>query len=61
MNFNQASIYVCPRSCNKVADCLASYGRYGVFTAASGSPYFWSQALAFVIEFVSGDLPRAVG
>ena len=39
-------ISVCSRVCNKVADCMASYGAYVV---ASGSHVFMSQAPDFCI------------
>ncbi|GJM91393.1 hypothetical protein PR202_ga07757 [Eleusine coracana subsp. coracana] len=53
-NFAQCKITVCPRTCNKMADCLASFG---VITAASGSPCFWRQAPDFVSALVFDDKP----
>ena len=57
-NFDVFSISVFPRSCNKVADCLASFG---VGTGATSSKCFWSQAPTFVSPLVSGDLPGDTG
>uniref|UniRef100_A0A0E0JV09 RNase H type-1 domain-containing protein n=1 Tax=Oryza punctata TaxID=4537 RepID=A0A0E0JV09_ORYPU len=57
-NFDHFFVSVCPISCNKVADCLSSYG---AFAAASGSSCSWSQAPEFVTSLVSGDLPGASG
>lgn len=57
-NFASFDIVVCPRICNKVADCLASFG---VGVGASGSPLFWNQAPEFVSVLVSGDLPGVAG
>jgi hypothetical protein len=53
--FSSCLVSVCSRSCNKVADCLATYGT-GV--SRSDSAMFWSQAPEFVTQLVSGDLPK---
>ena len=57
-SFVQCVIQACPRSCNKVADCLASYGASVV---RSGSEVFMNKVPDFVTALVSGDLPRANG
>uniref|UniRef100_K3ZN52 RNase H type-1 domain-containing protein n=1 Tax=Setaria italica TaxID=4555 RepID=K3ZN52_SETIT len=53
--FSSCIVSLCNRSCNKVADCLATYGA-GML--ASDSALCWSQAPEFVRELVLGDLPR---
>ena len=46
---------ICARSCNKVADSLASYE----CTLQKGSCMYMNHAPDFVLALVSGDLPRA--
>ena len=53
--FAFCSVSVCARSCNKVADSLASYG----CTLEKGSCMYMNYAPDFVLALVSGDLPRA--
>ncbi|CAD6336012.1 unnamed protein product [Miscanthus lutarioriparius] len=57
-NFVSCSISIRPRSCNRVADCMASHG---VAAYPDGGRAFWCQAPNFVNEFVSGDLHGALG
>lgn len=45
-----------PRTCNKVADCLA---KHGASIVCSGSSVFISQALTFVINLVFDDMSGA--
>jgi hypothetical protein len=52
-SFDICRVRHCPRSCNKVADYLAKYGRSVV---SSGSVVFSSQVPTFVENLVSGDL-----
>ena len=52
LSFDHCSIQYCPRSCNKVADCLAMYGASMV---SSGSAVFLSQVPAFVSDQVYKD------
>jgi ribonuclease HI len=54
--FLHCIVTICPRSCNSVADSLASYG----CTLEQGSCRYMSQALDFVLALVSGDLPRTI-
>ena len=53
--FSSCSVSVCSRSCNNVADCLATNGACAM---GSGSAMFWSQAPEFVAHLVLGDLPK---
>ncbi|TVU00700.1 hypothetical protein EJB05_53858, partial [Eragrostis curvula] len=55
-DFVSCHVRSCPRTCNKVADCLAKYGASDV---CSGSSVFMSQVPTFVTHLVSGDLPGA--
>ena len=57
-NFVSCSILTCNRTCNRVADGLANYG---VTTFPDEGHVFWCQALSFVTELLSGDLPGAIG
>jgi len=54
--FRQCNISVCSRICNKVADCMATYG---ACVLTSGSQVFMSQVPSFVFDLVSGDKPGA--
>ena len=56
--FDRCVVRVCPRSCNKVADSLATHGANVV---RSGSVVFMNQVPEFVANLVSGDLPGASG
>ena len=51
--FSSCSVSVCSRSCNKVANCLATNG---ACVMVSGSAMFWSQTPEFVAHLVLGDL-----
>ena len=51
-SFDYYIIQHCPRNCNKVADCLATYGASMV---SSGSAVFLSQVPAFVSDQVYKD------
>ena len=53
--FFSCSVSICFRSCNKVADCLATHG---ACVMGSGSVMLWSQAPEFVAHLVSGVLPK---
>jgi ribonuclease HI len=53
-NFVSWSVNVCPRTCNCVADILASYGCNG------DSCSYTSHPPNFVLPLVSGDLPRTI-
>jgi hypothetical protein len=54
--FSSCIVTLCNRSCNMVADCLATYG---ASTLAIASDMCMSQAPEFVRELASGDLPRS--
>jgi hypothetical protein len=56
-NFISRPVSVCPRSCNRVADCIASHGAEAF---PDGGRELWCQAPTFVDEFVSGDLLGAL-
>ena len=56
-DFSCCTVSVCNRSCNKVADCLAFYGAYVLF---SGSEVFMNQVPDYVKDIVLGDLPNIV-
>ena len=57
MTISPAVLSLCNRSCNKVADCLAFYGAYVLF---SGSEVFMNQVPDYVKDIVLGDLPNIV-
>uniref|UniRef100_A0A0A9CGG1 Uncharacterized protein n=1 Tax=Arundo donax TaxID=35708 RepID=A0A0A9CGG1_ARUDO len=52
--FNKCIVSVCKRSCNKVADCLATFGAR---LEGASSHVFIDQAPDFVARLVSGDRP----
>ena len=53
-DFFCCKISKCPRTCNSIADVLASYG---ATLDASESSLWLDQALDFVLTMVSGELP----
>jgi len=55
MEFSCCSVSLCNRSCNKVADQLATYG---TSMLASDSDMYMSHVPEFVKELASGYLPR---
>jgi ribonuclease HI len=55
-NFVSCSISFCPRTSNRVADCLANHG---VAVPPDEGDVFWCQAPSFVTDLVSDDLPGA--
>jgi ribonuclease HI len=57
-NFVSCSISTCPRTCNRVADCLANHG---IAAPPDGGHVFLCQAPSFVTVLVYGDLPGAGG
>jgi hypothetical protein len=56
-NFVSCSVSICPRSCNRVADCMASHG----VAYPDGGREFWCHAPGFVNDLVSSDLSGAHG
>ena len=54
-NFNFCKVSICYRTYNRVADGLTSHG---ACVLAPDCSMFFSQALEFVTNFVSGDLPE---
>ena len=56
-DFNSCKVSVCDRICNRIADVLASHGACVLSPQRS---IFFNQAPEFVIDLVSGDLPRHV-
>ena len=55
-HFIQCTVSVCPRACNSVADKLAAHGASVV---SPGSCIFMCHIPDFVLDLVSGDMPRA--
>ena len=55
-HFIQCIVSVCPRACNSVADKLAAHGASVV---SPGSCIFMCHIPDFVLDLVSGDMPRA--
>ena len=56
-DFNSCKVSVCTRTCNRVADALASHG---ACVLAPECSIFFNQAPEFVINLVSNDLPGHV-
>jgi hypothetical protein len=48
------NVSLCNRSCNKVADCLATHGAY---VLDAGSCIYMTEVPSYVMDIVSGDLP----
>ena len=57
VTISPAVLSLCNRSCNKVADCLAFYGAFVLF---SDSEVFINEVPDYVKDFVLGDLPNIV-
>ena len=53
--FSCCDVSFCNRSCNKVADALAVHGTY---VLDSGSDVLMSQVPLYIMNLVSGDLPK---
>jgi hypothetical protein len=54
IEFSSCNVVSYNRLCNKVADCLATYGACFL---ASRSDVYWCQAPEFVTELINDDLP----
>jgi ribonuclease HI len=57
-NFVSYSISICPRTCNRVADCMANNS---VAAYPDGGHVFWCQAPNFVTKLVCDDLSGTCG
>ena len=55
IEFSFCDVSLCNRSCNKVADALAVHGAY---VLESGSDVLMSHVPLYVMNLVSGDLPK---